>query len=60
MKLIVEIICEPTTELSSRIVIPSIAPAGAVHHCGAPAPLDEVFEFPVGSILSHYLILIYN
>ena len=36
-KLIVEILfAEPTTELSSRIVIPSIAPAGAeVTHCGA-------------------------
>ena len=43
MKLIVEILfAEPTTELSSRIVIPSIAPAGAeVTHCGAePAPFD--------------------
>ena len=43
IKLIVEILfAEPITELSSRIVIPSIAPAGAeVTHCGAePAPFD--------------------
>ena len=43
MKLIVEILfAVPTIELSSRIVIPSIAPAGAEFtHCGAaPAPLD--------------------
>ena len=42
-KLIVEILfAVPTIELSSRIVIPSIAPAGAEFtHCGAaPAPLD--------------------
>ena len=42
-KLIVEILfAEPTIALSSRIVIPSIAPAGAeVTHCGAePEPLD--------------------
>ena len=42
-KLIVEILfAVPTIELSSRIVIPSIAPAGAeVTHCGsAPAPFD--------------------
>ena len=43
MKLIVEMLfAEPTILLSSRIVIPSIAPAGAeVTHCGsAPAPFD--------------------
>ena len=43
IKLIVEILfAEPTIELSSRIVIPSIAPAGAeVTHCGAlPEPFD--------------------
>ena len=42
-KLIVEILfAEPTTELSSRTVIPSIAPAGAEFTlCGAePEPLD--------------------
>ena len=42
-KFIVEILfAVPTIELSSRIVIPSIAPAGAeVTHCGsAPAPFD--------------------
>ena len=44
VKLIVEILfAVPTIELSSRIVIPSIAPAGAeVTHCGAaPEPFDD-------------------